>query len=528
MTLSMHCLYRSFAMNGLKRSVPYIVVFTTSMGIMILELVASRLVSKYFGNSLYTWTGVIGVVLGGISLGNFLGGRLADRFNPGTIIAPLLLASSFLTFLILALDLLLEATFDNAELSIITSAMVLRSFMAIVILFFLPSASLGTISPVMAKYALQQSSRVGNTVGSIYALSAAGSILGTFLSGYLLIPLLGIKTIIFLVGGVMAFLAVTMGGYRILSRRYRILSAVWLCLIGLLYLLSSRMIYPGEAVLYAKDTQYSHMKVKDIPRAGKQVRILIMDGLIHNMYDPDRPDDLLYEYEKIFLSLTESYLSSAGSKGPFRSLTLGGGGCVFPAYLDRHFPKGRHEVVEIDPEVIRIAQAYFDVPRGLNVVIADARNYITSVQHGQEYDLVFLDAFNSFSVPYHLTTEEFTRAVSSCMSPDGIFLANCVDILSVGGFLAAYLNTVEAVFPYVSVYVTPDAPYEKRSTFVVAASFRGMKEEELKDARGEIVGRRLSPGVLSELKARRGGLVLRDDFAPVENLMAPVFLKSVD
>ena len=90
------CLYRLFDMKRIKRTVPYIVVFISSMGIMIIELVASRLVSKYFGNSLYTWTGVIGVVLGGISLGNYIGGRLADRFEPKKIIVPLLLIASFI------------------------------------------------------------------------------------------------------------------------------------------------------------------------------------------------------------------------------------------------------------------------------------------------------------------------------------------------------------------------------------------------------------------------------------------------
>jgi hypothetical protein len=166
-------------MKLLRRGLPYIVVFTASMGIMIIELVASRLVSKYFGNSLYTWTGVIGVVLAGISFGNFLGGRLADRFRPENLASPLLLVASALTFLIFGLDIILGSILRDLEFTIVSSALIVRSFIVIVLLFFLPSASLGTISPVMAKYALERNERVGNTVGSIYAISAVGSIVGT-------------------------------------------------------------------------------------------------------------------------------------------------------------------------------------------------------------------------------------------------------------------------------------------------------------------------------------------------------------
>ena len=204
-------------MRSLRRYLTHLVVFVSSMCIMIIELLASRLISKYFGSSLYTWTGIIGVVLGGISLGNFIGGRLADKFPPRNIIAILLLIASFLTFLVLLLDLLLFRIMDQGAFTTVTAAMVFRSLLLILLLFFLPSTSLGTVSPVMAKYALEQSTRVGNTVGSIYAVSAIGSIVGTFLSGYLLIPLLGITTIVVVVGSLLALLALLMGRRRAVS-----------------------------------------------------------------------------------------------------------------------------------------------------------------------------------------------------------------------------------------------------------------------------------------------------------------------
>ncbi|TFG61012.1 MAG: spermidine synthase, partial [Spirochaetales bacterium] len=169
----------------MKKYTPHIAVFLSSIGVMVIELTAGRLVSKYFGTSLYTWTGVIGVVLGGISLGNFIGGRLADRYTPVKAAGPVMLIASGIVFLILVLDILLDGLFSRAG-SIVTSAMVGRSVLFIFVLFFLPASGLGTLSPIMAKYALELKGFLGKTVGNIYAIGAAGSIIGTFLAGFVL------------------------------------------------------------------------------------------------------------------------------------------------------------------------------------------------------------------------------------------------------------------------------------------------------------------------------------------------------
>jgi predicted membrane-bound spermidine synthase len=533
----------------LRRHVPHLIVFLSSMGVMIIELVASRLVSKYFGNSLYTWTGIIGVVLGGISLGNYLGGRLADRFPPRRIISLLLLAASLLTFLILVLDLLLYRVLDRGAFAGVTAAMLARSVALIVVLFFLPAAALGTISPVMAKYALESSRRVGNTVGSIYAMSAIGSIVGTFLAGFVLIPLLGVTTIVALIGGLMALLALLMGPFRAVA-------ALWVCALGL----ATALLYtPGRGVvlyatdrdesrlLFSSDSLYSHIEVREVYRQGRRERVLIQDGLIHNRWDPGDPDRLLYEYERIFDAVTEARAAAMGpATGRLTTLTLGGGGCVYPMILQRRYPRSWNEVVEIDPEVLEVARAYFglDPASGLKLVAADARNYVHSLaapgrasdpqgagsrpDGAGRYRLIYIDAFNSFSVPYHLTTREFSSMVARLLDEDGVLLANCIDVFAEGSFLNAYLNTLRRVFPFVAVYHDPNYSPDIRSTFVLAAGFQPLEQERLYDSSGVLVGEKIPEESLAELRRRRGEVELTDNFAPVENLIAPVFLRSVD
>jgi predicted membrane-bound spermidine synthase len=523
-------------MRRLARFVPHAIVFATSMGVMIVELVASRLVSKYLGSSLFTWTGVIGVVLGGISLGNWLGGRLADRFRPRTLASVLLLVASVLTFLIIVLDILVGRTTWALGSDGMMVGTLVRTIALIAGLFLLPSAALGTVTPVMAKYALELSAVVGKTVGGIYAFGSLGSIGGTFLAGFFLIPTLGLTMNVLLVGILLALLSLLMGGRWFISGTLAAVLAL-LALTGApdaAALSLAERPDAGRRIVHAEDSAYSYIRVTDAATAEGTEETLRLDALIHSRRDPARPDALLYEYERIFEAATRAQIGGGAS---FSTLTLGGGGFSLPAYLARHFPLAHHVVVEIDPAVVRVAHAYFGLPAdsGLQIVVSDARSYVERLVAGQAsrfavprlFDIVYSDAFNAFSVPAHLTTREFAAQVAGILSPGGLFLVNCIDIFDSGKFLNAYVNTLKSVFPRVGVYVDPSFSDELRATFVIAAGGKLPAEPVLAGADGVVVGTRLSDEKLAELRERDGGLVLTDDRAPVDNLMAPVFLRSV-
>ena len=182
-------------------------VFVTSVCVMTLELTASRLISKTVGSSLYTWTSVIGVVLAGITLGNWLGGWLADRYDRGRALAWMYLLGSVSCASVLWLDQII-APIDRPSmfswpawiLTVVTS------------IFLLPSLALGTISPLVASMALSRSTKTGSTVGNVYAWGAFGSIVGTFLTGFFLIDVCGTRTIIGMTAGTLGLLAVIMAG----------------------------------------------------------------------------------------------------------------------------------------------------------------------------------------------------------------------------------------------------------------------------------------------------------------------------
>lgn len=512
---------------ALRRTTAYIVVFFGSLGVMIIELVASRLVAKYLGNSLYTWTGVIGVVLGGISLGNYAGGRVADRYSPPRAIVPVLLLSAAATLSILLLDTLLDR-FMGARGVTGGYGFILRSVGLIALLFLLPSASLGAISPIMAKYALLEHAMVGRTVGTIYAVSSIGSIAGTFAAGFILIPLLDLRLVVAIVGFTIAALALLVPGRRLVAGAGTLLFAC----VGLFALFADRTLAStGGRLLYARYSQYSYIQVKDLADEGSPTgeRVLIMDGLIHNRFDLEDPDRLLYEYEAIFEAASRAVAPTPEARRKLHTLTLGGGAMTLPSYLARNYAPAENRVVEIDPRVVSIARRYFAVPKehGPEVTIGDARLVARSLSRGHTYDIVYLDAFNSFAVPYHLTTVEFTRLLARLLSPDGILLVNTIDILDSGAFLAGYEETLRSVFPQVRVYADGTMNPHERSTFVLWASKSRLAPEVLATPVGTPIAFALDRHLLDEAVERNRSRPFSDYYAPVDNLMAPVFLRAV-
>lgn len=189
------------------------IVFVASICVMVLELTASRLIAKHVGSSLYTWTSVIGVVLLGITVGNFIGGWLADRFNPDKLLARLFLLASAACFSVLWLDQIV-ATGDRPE----NIEWPVWVFLTVAQMFFLPATILGTISPVVASVALAKRRSTGMTVGSVYAWGALGSIVGTFLTGFYLIDAFGTKAIIGGTSGTLAVIGVLVASGQTMFR----------------------------------------------------------------------------------------------------------------------------------------------------------------------------------------------------------------------------------------------------------------------------------------------------------------------
>jgi len=515
--------------------IPSATVFFSSACIMIIELVAGRLTARHLGSSLYTWTSIIGVVLAGITIGNYLGGRIADKFPARKALAALFGLASAACVMIVVLNNAVGEWVWLWQLDL-----PVRVFCHVSVVFLVPSILLGTISPVVAKMALGRGLSTGRTVGDIYAWGAAGSIAGTFLAGYYLIAAVGTVAIIWMVAG--ALLLMGMLYYTKLWFLY-----VWFVIFVLLLLLwsvpaawaskagSSMLLRPKHNIItiYEDETQYCYVAVEQRSKEP-DLRAFMQDKLKHSEMIMGDIADLQYSYVQIYAAITGRY---ARNKEKLSTLVIGGGGYVFPRYIEKMWPGSRVDVVEIDPGVTEAAMAAFGLDRNtsINTFTMDARNYVDRLLYQEKnggekvrYDFIYEDALNDYSVPFQLVTKEFNDKIATLLGDEGIYLIELIEVYNSGLFLGAYINTLEQTFPYVYVITTSDLSASTRNTFVVAASKRRLDLADLyKDYRQEhLYLWLLNDEEIKKLKDRADNLVITDDYAPVENLMAPVALKS--
>lgn len=513
---------------------PLAAMFLAGCCVMAVELAAGRMLSRHYGQSLYTWTSVIGVVLAGLATGGLAGGRLADRVAPVTIAAGASLVSALLCFLIPMTHTILAY---NPLLWNLPLPMQTLTHAALV---FLPaSLVLGAMPPALARWALASGRATGRTVGILYAGNALGSILGTVAAGFWLVAALGTTHLVCLSAVVLALMGIVLG--RNLYWTYGLFSVCTVYALAAFAPLPAlepiarnmalrNMEKPG--FFFEEESQYSYIAVYAEDPDTPNLRTFQLDKLAHSKIDLLSPEVLRYNYHWVYSAVLER-LYPAGR--PVRALALGGGGYAHPRYLELTRPGSGIEVVEIDPEVTRAAHEAFGLPADTAIVSThlDARNRVADlVARGDapKYDCIFGDSINDFSVPYHLTTVEFTRMIAALLHEDGVYLLNLIDLFESGRFAGSMINTCRAVFPHVAVFCTDDRP-SQRATFVIAASYKPLPLEGVAEGINAAHHGRVNlveKERLDALVSRSGGLVLSDDFAPVENLLAPVVRRSTD
>src|SRR5579859_349108 len=552
----------------MSRPIAYFVVFVSSCCTLILELVAGRILEPFIGVSLYTWTSIIGVVLAGFSLGNYLGGRIADRWPERRSLGILLVAGGLASLAILPLiniataiptgDLIDPSNRLGGVLSVDrASLLILRIVFITTLIFFPPSLILGMVSPVVIKLTLRDLAHSGGLVGKVYALSTLGSIVGTFATGFVLVQLAGTRLIVLGVGVVLLLMAALFGDLLRVGRA-GVPLAVGVVLVALLVPARNVKAYgcfddvnvervdcvqraatdgwnQATSTGCLHETPYYCIKVADylVPSDNQPVKELILDHLVHSYNSLDNPNYLEYGYIKVYAEIAD-YLAQRVPGQAIRMLYIGGGGYTLARHIEATYPNARQEIMEIDPGVTQTVYEQLGVdPRTTNITTynVDGRLMLNQLAQSETgtYDLIIGDAFNDLSIPYHLTTREFDAEVKGLLKDDGFYLALVIDKLRVGKFMPAYTDTVLQVWPAVQVLADSD-PWQSSapSTYVVAAGNHAVDPARLSTVHGQSPTgspvTHIMPGDLMHqwLDDARAP-VLTDDYAPVDNMIAPVF-----
>jgi len=418
-----------------------IITLTSGAIIMALEIVTSRILTPVFGSTIYTWGSLIGVILSGLSLGYFLGGKVADDnpkfdkicgiiFSVGLFIVGIpFFASSILDFSMIALPV--------AQYTPLLASFLLLMF---------PSVLLGFVSPYVIKLGTNTLQRVGTISGNLYSIAALGNIFGTFVTIFVLIPNLTVSQIIFGLG--MVLITISLIGLKTSPKIIAV--AVAVILIVPWSSLSVNTISHNGTLIYEQETLFSHL---DIIEYGDN-RSLYLDGMRHSSMNLNDPLDLVVDYTEYF------HLGMLFNPTATNILFVGGGGFTGPKNFLELYPDTKIDVIEIDSDVIDAAKTYFDLEDNsrLQVFNDDARKHLSTFD--KKYDLIVLDAYASNYVPYHLMTHEFFQIVEKRLEPNGVLVSNFIG--SIEGnhsqLIRSIYKTMKETFPVSYVFPTKEKP----------------------------------------------------------------------
>jgi spermidine synthase len=491
-------------------------VFVSGMASLAVEFGASRLLAPYFGTSLYVWGVLIGLVLIYLSVGYVIGGRLADRRPQADLLFQLTAWAGVWIGLIplVSYPILLQSQKGFSSLS---AGLVLGTLLAVLALFAVPVILLGCVSPFAIRLLLRSVGTGGNTAGAVYALSTAGSILGTFLPVFWLIPSFGTRPTLIIFS--VALLLLSVIG---LWPRRRFFALLLVAVLAGGALLPPGIKPPEQGrLLYEKESAYNYIQVVQV---GTRTELVLNEGqAIHSIYDSaSLTTGGPWDY---FVLGSYFRPAQAADPVPKKVAILGLAGGTSATQLTAAYGRSVDITgVEIDPEIVDVAHRYFHLNQpNVHPVVQDARYWLAA--DGQRYDMIGLDAYRQPYIPFHLTTKEFFELVRDHLSPAGAAVVNAGRTASDYRLVAALASTMAAVFP--NVYLV-DVP-----SFNNTLVYGTREPTSLEDVRHNL-GLASEPlvreiGVSAEGSGRLRasdyhGQVFTDDLAPVERLIDQIIL----
>jgi len=420
-------------MKNIKKYYLYLTVFITGAVILILEILGTRIIAPYYGTTIYVWSSLIAVTLIALSIGYFLGGWLADKLPKIKIL--------YLIIFFTAISILIIPLIANFVL-IKTNLLGVRygALVSTGILFTIPLLLLGMVAPYAIKLKTKELKEIGISAGSLYGVATIGSFVGAILTGFYLIPNLGIKVIIYLASGLLLLVSCI---WFIFNRKKFLAvggTAIIILIIFMSPLAIKATLNEDIEIIYETESPYAKLKVIE---ESDTYRYLLVDGATHTQYS-FKEDKFMFPYLRLF----EKAINYHSNPKDVLVIGLGGGG------IDKQLEQYNLNIdnVEIDPKVAEIAKDYFDFNG--NVIIDDGRHYIRNTD--KKYDIVYLDVYSGYSIYPYLFSKEAFEEIKFILNEDGILVINSIGYedghLSTNDTLILSIHkTLKQVFP--NVYV---------------------------------------------------------------------------
>ena len=434
-----------------------IIVFLSGAIGMGLELIAARVLSPYVGSSNVVWTSIIGIILVSMSLGYWIGGKRADKEANGNVLSRLLLGSALFTSIIPLLETIVVREFAG-----IVSNLIVAAILCAIIVFSIPSFILAMISPFAVKMKSMQETEIGSLSGRISSLSTIGSITGTFLMGFVLIPNIGVTNIN--IGITILLVVMSILARDDINKKY-ILSTISLVVVMIILMFIGKWVFKlaNPEILVDTDSQYSRIWVKQVNTAKTTYKTLQVDTGLESYIDTETGEmgAMYLRYYDLFEYLNKDAKST---------LMIGGAAYTYPIHYLQKYEDKTIDVVEIDEKMTQIAEEQFGLnakDERLKIYTQDGRSYLNYSEN--KYDTILIDAFKGLNAPFELTTYEALVHAKKMLNDNGIVLTNIISSLEGEDtdFIEYEYATYKAVFDDVKIFQVQDRDYTESQNLIL-------------------------------------------------------------
>lgn len=500
----------------------YITEFFAGVSVMAVELGASRLMAPYFSSSQIVWTVIIGVIMIAMAIGNLWGGKLADKTNsPDRLYGRILIAAIWIALIPFAGRWLI------AGVSLLLATFVTKNFLvwaalaACLVIFAFPCVLLGTVTPSLTKFTVDNLDDTGKTVGRLNALNTIGSIIGTFVPTFITIPAVGTAATFLIFAGVLAAIGIVYFAFARKRMLKGIVAAV--VIVGLCFTLPTYSFAFWENDITLEDESiYNYLQVKDNDK-----RTVLSTNVLFGVQSIQRKDAELTGMYYDYALAAPCMAGMDGSENDGRSvMILGMGSGTYASYCVRYFPGVKVQGAEIDQKIADIATEYFGLPDSVEVAVEDGRAYLTASQ--EQFDVIMVDAYQDITSPFQLSSVEFFTEVQRHLKPGGVMVVNLNMTSAQDGSINQYLcDTMASVFAHTYTVNVP----ANTNTVVFCTDADDLRQtfDENRVRLSNAKYADMMEKVAQSLQDYTGGdCILTDDKAPVELLGMRVLDELID
>lgn len=427
----------------------YLTEFFAGMSLMAVELGASRLLAPYFSSSQIVWTIIIGTIMIAMALGNIYGGRAADKNpNPDKLYGRIIIAAIWIALIPVLGKYIILGISAVMIFSVNSNFLVWAAFAACMIIFVFPLFLLGTVTPSLVKYTVDDLEDSGKTVGMLNASNTIGSIIGTFVPTFVTIPAVGTSITFLIFAGILLVLSILYfcsGKVKSVKAVVGVVIFLIACITGK----SDSFAFWESDLTYEGESVYNYLQVKENDKAV-YLSTNVLFG-VQSVYEKgDTLTGMYYDY-----AMAAPLMAGVMEKDSLDVLILGMGTGTFATQCDRYFDGMNMEGVEIDQAITDLATQYFHLSKDIPVHTYDGRAFLNAVD--KTYDVIMVDAYQDITIPFQMSSVEFFTMVKEHLNPDGVMVVNMNMRGQQEGSINEYLaDTISSVFP--NVY-TADVAY---------------------------------------------------------------------